>query len=170
MSDTSTGSHHDARRYEIRLQGHPDSRANERPARPRVAAAMTVGCLIVVAFQAALTLGAPLGAAALGGTNSGQLPDSLRFVTALTALAWLFVTLIVLARGGFAVSPLPKAVAKWGAWVLVCMLGVATLLNFASSSPSERFAWGPFSLVMFVLCIALARSGFKRGSTVAGSG
>jgi hypothetical protein len=136
--------------------------ANERPARPRVAAVMAVGSLLVVAFEVALTLGAPLGAAALGGTNSGQLPDRLRFVTALSALAWLFVTLIVLARGGFAVSPLPRVVAKWGTWVLVGLLGVATLLNIASSSPWERFGWGPFSLVMMMLGIALGRSGFKR--------
>ena len=149
------------------MSGYP---ADERPPRPRVAAVLAVGCLVLVAFQAALTLGAPLGAAALGGTNPGQLPDRLRFVTALTALVWLFVTLIVLARGGFAVSPVPRVVAKWGTRVLVCALGAATLLNFASSSPWERFGWGPFSLVMLVLCIALARSGFIRGSTAPGRG
>ena len=86
-------------------------------------------------------------------------------MTALTALVWLFSTLIVLARGGFAVSPLPRAVAKWGTRVLVCTLGVATLLNFASSSPWERFGWGPFSLVMLILCIALARSRPPAGGT-----
>ena len=170
MSETSSGSHHDAEQYEIHLQGHPDPQANQRPPRPRVAAVLAVGCLVVVAFQAALTFGAPLGAAALGGTNPGQLPDSLRFVTALTAFVWLFITLIVLARGGVAVSPLPRSVAKWGTWALVGTLGVATLLNFASSSPWERFGWGPFSLVMLVLCIALARSGLTRGSTTPGKG
>ena len=72
----------------------------------------------MAAFQAALALGAPLGAAAMGGTNSGQLPDGLRFLTALTALVWLLGTLVVLARGGFALSPLPRVVATWGTWVL----------------------------------------------------
>ena len=89
-----------------------------RPIRPRVAGVLAVGCLIVAAFQAALALGAPLGAAAIGGTNSGQLPDGLRFLTALTALVWLRGTLVVLARGGFALSPLPRVVATWGTWVL----------------------------------------------------
>ena len=57
-----------------------------RPIRPRVAGVLAAGCLIVAACQAALALGAPLGAAAMGGANSGQLPDGLRFLTALTAL------------------------------------------------------------------------------------
>jgi len=133
--------------------------ANERLARPGVAAALAVGCSIVVAFQIVLTLGAPLGAAALGGVNSGQLPDRLRIVTAVATLVWLFATLVVLARGGFAIFPLPGAVARWGVWVLVGLLGVGTVLNFASSSPWERFGWGPFTLAMLVLCITLARSG-----------
>lgn len=141
----------------------PDDRAaaNDRPVRRRVAVAVTIGCLIVVCFQAALTLGAPLGAAALGGATAGQLPDDLRIVTAVSTIAWLFATLIVLARGGIAVSPLPRAVARWGTWVLVCFLGVGSLMNFASSSPWERYGWGPFSLTMFILCVILARSGFK---------
>jgi hypothetical protein len=134
------------------------SPARHRPPRPGLAALTAVGCLIVAAFHVALTLGAPLGAAALGGTISGSLPEGLRFVTALTALVWLFGTLVVLARGGFTISPLPGTVATWGTWVLVGLLGVATLLNVASSSPWERFGWGPFSLTMLVLTIALARS------------
>jgi hypothetical protein len=79
-------------------------------------------------------------------------------VSALTARVWLFATLAVLSRGGFTTSPLPRTVAIRGTWVLVGLLGVATLLNFASSSPWERFGWGPFSLLMLVLCITLARS------------
>jgi hypothetical protein len=123
-----------------------------------VAAVTAVGCLVVAAFQIALTVGAPLGAAALGGTISGPLPGSLRFVAAVSALVWLLGSLVVLARGGFTISPLPRTVTTWGTWVLVGLLGVATLLNFASSSPWERFGWGPFSLTLLVLCITLARS------------
>ena len=133
--------------------------AKGRPDRPQVAAVMAVGCLIVVAFQAALALGAPLGAAAQGGANVGKLPDGPRVVAALFALAWLIITLIVLARGGFGARLLPSAVARWGAWILVSLFCVATLLNFASPSPWERFGWAPFSLAMLVLSIALARSG-----------
>ena len=133
----------------------------DRLARRRVAAAVTLGCLIVVSFQAALTFGAPLGAAALGGANAGTLPDDLRAVTAIATVAWLGAALIILARGGFAISPLPRAVARWGTWVIVGFLGLGTLLNFASSSPWERFGWGPFTVTMLILSVSLARSDFK---------
>jgi hypothetical protein len=40
----------------------------------------------------------------------------------------------------------------------VGFLGVATVLNSVSSSPWERFGWGPFSLATLICCILLARS------------
>jgi hypothetical protein len=135
----------------------------DEPVRPRVAVVLAVGLLIVTAFQAALTFGAPLGAAALGGTNPGRLPDAVRLVTGLFAVLWLFATLLVLARGGYALVPLPKAVSRVGTWVLVGLLGVGALMNFASSSPWERFGWGPFTVVLFLLGVVLARSGLRAG-------
>jgi CubicO group peptidase (beta-lactamase class C family) len=120
---------------------------------------LAAGLLIVVAFQTALTLGAPLGFAAQGGTNPGQLPDALRLVTGLTVPVWLFATLLVLARGGRALLPLPRRVTQLGTWLLVGLLGVGTLLNLASSSPWERFGWAPFNLLLLVLGVVLARSG-----------
>ncbi len=136
---------------------------NDQPVRPRVAVVLAVGALIVTAFQAALTFGAPLGAAALGGTTPGQLPDAVRLVTGLFAVMWLFAALLVLARGGYALVPLPEAVSRVGTWVLVGLLGLGALMNFASSSPWERFGWGPFTLVLFILGVVLARSGLPPG-------
>ena len=132
---------------------------NDQPVRPRVAVVLAGGLLIVTAFQAALTFGAPLGAAALGGTNPGQLPDALRVVTGLSAVVWLLAALVVLARGGLALVRLPRAVFRVGTCVLVGLLGVGALLNFASTSPWERYGWGPFTLVLFILGVVLARSG-----------
>ena len=131
---------------------------NDQPVRPRVAVVLAVGLLIVTAFQAALTFGAPLGAAAMGGTNPGQLPDTVRVVTGFSTVVWLFGALLVLARGGRAIVPLPDAVSRVGTWVLVGLLSLGTLMNFASSSPWERFGWGPFTLVLFILAIVLART------------
>jgi hypothetical protein len=84
-------------------------------------------------------------------------------VTALSTVAWLCAALLVLARGGVAVIALPKAVTRAGAWVLVGLLGLGTLVNFASSSPWERLGWGPFTLVMLTLGVVLARSGPASG-------
>jgi hypothetical protein len=130
-----------------------------RPERPLVAAVLTAGCLTVAGFQVALTLGAPLGAAALGGANDGQLPDGLRVVTALASVVWLFAAIVVSARGGLAPYPVSGSVSRVGTWVLVWLLGAGTLMNFASSSAWERLGWGPFTLGMFVLALVLARSG-----------
>ena len=132
---------------------------NDHPVRPRVAVMLAVGFLIVTAFQAALTLGAPLGAAAMGGTNPGQLPDAIRLATGFQTAVWLFAALLVLARGGYTLIPLPEAIYRVGTWVLVGLLGLGALMQFASSSPWERFGWGPFTLVLFVLCVLLAKSG-----------
>ena len=132
---------------------------HDQPVRPRVAVVLAAGLLIVTAFQAALTLGAPLGAAALGGTTPGQLPNTVRLVTGFQTVMWLFAALLVLARGGYAAVPLPKAVIRVGAWVLVALLVLGVLMNFASSSPWEHFGWGPFTLVLFILSVVLARSG-----------
>ena len=75
---------------------------NGRPGLARVAVVLAGGLLIVTAFQFALTFGAPLGAAAQGGANPGQLPDTLRIVTGLCAVMWLVAALLVPARGGYA--------------------------------------------------------------------
>ena len=137
--------------------------ANDRPVGPRAAVLLAGGLLIVTSFQAALTFGAPLGAAALGGTNSGQLPDDLRIVTGLSAVIWLFAALLVLARGGHTLVPLPEAVTRVGTWVLVGLLGLGVLMNFASSSLWERLGWGPFTLVLLILAVVLARSSLPSG-------
>jgi hypothetical protein len=135
----------------------------EQPVRPRVAVMLAVGLLIVTAFQAALTLGAPLGAAAMAGTTHGQLPDAIRLMTGLFTVVWLFATLLVLNRGGYALVRLPEAVSRVGAWALVGLLGLGAMMNFASSSPWERFGWGPYTLVLLTFGVVLARSGMPSG-------
>lgn len=139
-------------------------RADPRPVQPLVATVLAASLLIVAGFQAALTLGAPFGAAAMGGTNPGKLPDAVRLVTGFATLAWFLAAMVVLARGGRASVPVPPAV-RVATWVLVVLLGLGTVMNFASSSPWERFGWGPFTLIMFGLCLILARSGSSEHST-----
>lgn len=126
--------------------------------RSRAALFLAGGLLIVAAFQTALTLGAPFGAAALGGTNPGQLTGALRLVSGVGAIVWLCAAVLVLARGGWVVVPLPDAVSRRATWGLAGLLAVGALMNAASSSPWERYGWGPFTLALFVLCVVLVRS------------
>jgi hypothetical protein len=126
------------------------------PAR-MAAVAAAVGFLAIAAFQAALALGAPLGRAAWGGTHA-QLPTGLRIASAFAFGVWAFAALIVLGRAGFHLSPLPTAVLRWGTWILVGVLALGAVLNFASPSSWERFMWGPIALILAGLCLLLALS------------
>jgi hypothetical protein len=125
-------------------------------ARSAVVAA-SAGLLVIASFQAALALGAPLGRAAWGGTRT-HLPTRLRIASAVAVVFWMLAASIVLARAGFEVSPIPDTVVRWGTWVLVGVLPIGALMNFVSSSPWERFFWGPLALLLAVLCFVLARS------------
>ena len=130
-----------------------------RPRRLRVALVLAAGLTVVVAFQAAIASGAPLGFAAQGGANAEQLPAALRLVAGIAAVGWLVAVLVVLSRGGGALFSLPHAVDRAGIWVVVVLLGAGVLVNLASSSPWERYGWAPYALVMFGLSVVLARSG-----------
>jgi hypothetical protein len=119
--------------------------------------AAAVGFLVIAVFQVALALGAPLGRAAWGGAND-RLPTRLRIASGIAAVVWVLAGIIVLGRVGIEVLPLPSAVYRWGTWVLVGLLLLGALVNFASRSAWERFLWGPFALLLAVLCFLVARS------------
>jgi hypothetical protein len=76
--------------------------------------------------------------------------------SAFAVVVWMLAALIVLARGGYELSPVPDAAARWGTWVLVGVMPLAALMNFASPSRWERFLWGPAALILAVLCLLLA--------------
>jgi hypothetical protein len=118
-----------------------------------------VGFAVIALFQIALAAGAPLGHASWGGAHAGQLPTGLRVASAVAVGVWALAALIVLGRAGFAVSPLPASFTTRGAWILVGVLAVGALMNLASPSAWERFLWGPFTLILAVLCLLVARSG-----------
>lgn len=118
--------------------------------------ATAVGFLVIAAFQVALALGAPLGRAAWGGAYDGQLPMSLRIASGVAVGVWVLAALIVLGRAGFRIVRLPYGVLRWGTWVLVGLLLVGALMNFASSSGWERFGWGPVALILGALCLFVA--------------
>lgn len=49
-------------------------------------------------------------------------------------------------------------IARSGTWVLVGMMAVGAIANFASSGEWERFGWGSFTLLLAVLCFVVART------------
>jgi len=66
-------------------------------------------------------------------------------------------------RGGYDVPLISARVGRVGTWMLAGLMTLGALANIASSGDWERFGWGPFALVLGILCSALARS--HRGSS-----
>ena len=112
---------------------------------------------MIAVFQLAIALGAPLGRAAWGGAHV-RLPPNLRVASAVAAVIWMVAALLVLDRAGTPLIDLPDPVSDWGTWVLVVVLPVGALTNLASSSPYERFGWGPLAIVLALLTLVLALS------------
>jgi hypothetical protein len=83
----------------------------------------------------------------------------LRIASAFAAGVWVFAVLIVLERAGFQVSPLPSGFVRSGTWILIGVLPLGALMNFASRSRWERFLWGPVALLLAGLCLVVARGG-----------
>jgi hypothetical protein len=110
------------------------------------------GFLAIALFQLALALGAPLGRAAWGGRYT-VLPVPLRVASAVAVGIWLVAALIVAARSGMGVVPLPSEVVRWGTWILVGLLALGAVMNFASSSRWERFGWAPLALILAGLLV-----------------
>jgi hypothetical protein len=121
------------------------------------AIAAATGFLVIAIFQAALALGAPLGRAAWGGAVA-TLPSRLRRASAASAVIWLAAAVLILERAEIEIVPLPASVTSVGAWVLVVLSALGAVVNFASSSPWERFGWGPLALVLALLSLVVAAS------------
>lgn len=124
----------------------------------RAALAATVGFAGLALFQLLLAAGRPLGAAAGGGTDDGQLPTSLRVGSGMAIVVYGVAAAVILVRAGFNVRFIPCAVAGVGSWVLVALLTLGALANFASQNPWKRFLLGPVTLLLAGLCLVVARS------------
>ncbi|MEO7295149.1 MAG: hypothetical protein ABIZ57_03315 [Candidatus Limnocylindria bacterium] len=111
---------------------------------------------IVVVFQVALALGAPLGYAAWGGQHQGVLPRNLRIASGVAALViYPIIILLVLASAGLIEAAWLPGDGKIVMWVLAILLGLGALANFASRSPRER-VWGPVALAIAICCAIVA--------------
>jgi hypothetical protein len=123
----------------------------------RVALVTAIGLAIIAAFQVALALGVPWGRAAYGGTSATLQPE-LRVASGVATVVWLLAAAVVLGRAGYWGSARWSGTLSRGIWVVAVLLALGAVVNFASSSPWERFGWGPLALLLSILCVVLARS------------
>jgi cytochrome bd-type quinol oxidase subunit 2 len=119
------------------------------------AIAFTVTTALVVAFQAALALGAPWGAYAMGGAIQGRMPPPLRVAAVVQGLLLAGVALIVLADAALLSIGLVND-WPWLAWIPVVVSAIAVVLNGSTRSRGERRIWLPASLVLLVSSLAVS--------------
>lgn len=112
---------------------------------------------LVVAFQAALALGAPWGAYAMGGAIRGRMPAPLHVDAVVQGLVLIGVALVVLADAALVSVGLVNE-WPWLAWIPVGVSAIAVVLNGSTRSPGERRIWLPVSLVLLVSSLAVALS------------
>ena len=116
------------------------------------AALVAVGLLgLLEGFQLALALGAPLGAVAWGGRHPGALPPRLRVASAVAALVYPVVILLVLASAGLVTAGWLPGAGPGAMWALTGFFALGTVMNSISRSRPERL-WGPIALALAVCC------------------
>lgn len=114
----------------------------------KAAAALLTG---VAGFQGLLAAGAPWGAAAYGGANSGVLPESLRVSSAVAAVVYLALATIA----GTSLAPTPiRGRILYGAGAL---MAVGAIVNIASPSFIERIIWTPVTILLVITLWRAAR-------------
>jgi hypothetical protein len=112
--------------------------------------------LLLIAFQLALAVGAPLGAAAWGGQNPGVLPGRLRIASAGVALVVYPIMLaVILAAAGLISDDWLPIDATVASWILAGFFALGTLVNAMSRSPAERI-WAFVSGILAACCVLIA--------------
>jgi hypothetical protein len=127
--------------------------ASTRYARPAAVLA-AIGLLLLMGYQIALALGMHL--AGWGG-GPRSLPTSLRIGSAVSAVVFVAAALVILSRAGYWSASIPSRVLVWGAWIVVVLMALSALANFASSSNWERFLLAPSAMLLALLSLVVAR-------------
>lgn len=105
----------------------------------------------VAAFQTALALGAPWGAAAWGGVHPGVLPGRLRAASTAGAVAWASAATVAAGVVG------GETARRRVLGVTTAFAGLSVLLNAASPSRVERALWVPLTAVGTALGVRALR-------------
>lgn len=107
--------------------------------------------LVVAVFLMALAAGAPWGAAALGGSNPGVLPDALRVSSAVQGV--FYVLLAAVAGTGWTGATLRRRLLHG----VTALMVVGVIMNIASTSFVERMLWVPVSVALVIASWRAAR-------------
>ncbi len=103
-------------------------------------------------FQGLLAAGAPWGTASWGGSHSGVLPDHLRAISGVAAVAYVGIAGFIASGEG----PPERRSTTFAAITL--LMGVGTVVNAISPSRTERLIWTPTCAATTVLAWRARRS------------
>ena len=123
----------------------------DRPPASAAGRVASVLLLAVAAFQMALSVGAPWGEAALGGANTGVLPDTLRVSSAIAGSIYLVLAGVSGTR--WTGLTLRRNVLYGATGLMV----IGAVMNLASPSFVERMLWTPVTIALVVTLWRAAR-------------
>ena len=134
----------------------------------RIAAAVA-GVLLgaVVAFQAALILGAPWGEFTQGGRVDGALDAPGRVMAAVSIVILVALALGLLGRVGWGPLRHHRRISTVLIWVAVAYGVMAVLLNAATPSAVERAVWLPFSVLLLAAELVTVLGSRRRSGSAA---
>jgi hypothetical protein len=112
---------------------------------------------LLLSFQLALAAGAPWGVLAMGGRFPGRFPPAMRIAALLQIAVYGLLGAIVLVRAGL-ILPEWLDVSRIAIWAVVCVMGVAVVLNVITPSKWERRLWAPVAFVMLAATLRVAVS------------
>jgi hypothetical protein len=123
----------------------------------KIAACVAVVLLaVIIVFQMALALGAPLGKAAWGGQNEGVLPTRLRIASAVAALLiYPLIIVAILGSAGFIEGDFLPVSERQLMWALGGLFTLGGIANLVSRSRIERL-WAVVSISIAVCCAVIA--------------
>ena len=108
--------------------------------------------LVFAAFQLALSLGAPFGEMAWGG-SARVLPEAIRWHSTAAAVILVVAAGVMLVRAGDVGRKLHQQLFWWLNAALVVQLALNTLANLVSHSAGERMVMAPASALGCALCV-----------------
>jgi hypothetical protein len=110
---------------------------------------------VIVAFQVALSLGAPWGNLAMGGRFPGRFPIKMRIAALIQAVVLLLLAIIVLTKERLILASL-YPVSAIAVWVVVAFCILALIMNLLTPSKWERVIWAPVAAILVACSTAVA--------------
>ena len=128
----------------------------------RVAAAILWRALVLIAgLHVYWLLGGTWAVHAGSGGNYSDVTTGLRIQSAVVAVLLVVGCLVVRARAGLWQAPASDRMVRIAMWVLTAALALAAATNLAASTNWERYAIGPFVLLLVVLAFVVASDGAR---------